>query len=300
MRSIYYAMILEFDSMVGVYMDTLDDAGIANNTILIVTSDHGDMNMEHQQFYKMVQYDASARVPLVIRLPPGSAAVGNPFVTAPTSHVDLFPTIMDFAQVPGSSRPSCLQGESLAPFLAPKTVPNTGLAAAGGSDGAAGEPQPQLAVTGTSTSPRRAFNVIQFHGCDIAMSWFSIVDGTYKYTVFGTGEQHPPQLFNMLADPGEDQNIAATEPATIKRLDAWLRTVVDYPAVAMDVAQYNHDSLSLWVNSTKDWKSVAAKSRWKASFDVDTNASIAAISEYVANPAAIKECRNSKTWPKAD
>ena len=68
-RSIYYAMILEFDNMVGAYMDAIEEAGATDNTVLIVTSDHGDMNMEHQQFYKMVQYDASARVPLIIRMP---------------------------------------------------------------------------------------------------------------------------------------------------------------------------------------------------------------------------------------
>lgn len=62
-RSIYYAMIAEFDGMVGRYVQTVEDA------VIIVTSDHGDMNMERQQFYKMVQYDASARVPLVIKTP---------------------------------------------------------------------------------------------------------------------------------------------------------------------------------------------------------------------------------------
>ena len=55
-------MISEFDAMVGEYVETVEAAGATGNTIFIVTSDHGDMNMEHQQFYKMVQYDASSRV----------------------------------------------------------------------------------------------------------------------------------------------------------------------------------------------------------------------------------------------
>lgn len=261
--------------MVGKYMDTLDKAGVADNTVLIVTSDHGDMNMEHQQFYKMVQYEASARVPLIIRLPPGSPAVGSPFVTLPTSHVDLFPTIMDLASVPAADRPTVLQGESLAPLLGPKAA--------------------QAARRG---SPRkRAFNVIQFHGCDIAMSWFSIVDGTYKYTVFGSGKQHPPQLFNLLTDPGENTDISQSEPAAIARLDALLKTVVDYPSVATDVATYNHASLADWVKSTPTWKTVVATQRWKASFDVDTNASIAAIEHYLAAPPQITKCRSAAVWP---
>ena len=52
-RSIYYAMIAEFDSMVGEYVQTIKDAGVWEQTVLIVTSDHGDMQMEKQQFCKL-------------------------------------------------------------------------------------------------------------------------------------------------------------------------------------------------------------------------------------------------------
>lgn len=283
-RSIYYAMILEFDSMVGAYMDVLDETKLTDNTILIVTSDHGDMNMEHQQFYKMVQYDASARVPLVIRMPPGSPAAANAFVKFPTSHLDLFPTIMDLAQVPVSHRPSVLQGESLAPFL--PSTPATRTPA-----------MELLDESGQSPTKRRAFSVIQFHGCDIAMSWFSIVDGTYKYNIFGSGAQHPAQLFNMLDDPEENNNIAAKEVATVKRLDALMRTVVDYPSVALDVANYNHESLATWINNTANWKTIIAGGRWKVPFNINTAASIKAIETYIAAPPQINKCRGSNTWP---
>merc|ERR1711968_88706 len=65
-RAKYYAMIAEWDAMVGQYMDAVKESGVWNETVFIVTSDHGDMQMEHQQFYKMVPYDASASVPMVI------------------------------------------------------------------------------------------------------------------------------------------------------------------------------------------------------------------------------------------
>ena len=58
-------MIAEFDAMVGKYVDTVKAAGVWEQTVTIVTSDHGDMQMEHQQFYKMSAYEASTRVPLV-------------------------------------------------------------------------------------------------------------------------------------------------------------------------------------------------------------------------------------------
>lgn len=275
-----YAMILEFDAMVGKYIDAIQEAGVAENTVLIVTSDHGDMQMEHQQFYKMVQYDASARVPLVVRMPPGSPPALTQFVTQPTSHVDLFPTIMDLAQVPAARRPSVLQGQSLAPFLNP-ALPSP----------------PSAGMERDHSISHRPFNVIQFHGCDIAMSWFSIVDRQYKYVVFGTGEQHAAQLFDILADPGEDNNVALQLPAEVKRLDGLLRSVVDYPQVAMEVATYNHASLTLWTNHTTDWKSTIAQHRWKVGFDLDPNASIAAMERYLAAPAGITPCRGSPTWP---
>ena len=53
-RRIYYAMIAEFDAMVGAYVDAVDDAGMADDTVFLVVSDHGDMQMEHQQYYKPV------------------------------------------------------------------------------------------------------------------------------------------------------------------------------------------------------------------------------------------------------
>ena len=62
----YYAMIAEYDDMVGEYLRTLKDTGLKASTVVMLSSDHGDMQMQHQQFYKMSAYEASARVPLVI------------------------------------------------------------------------------------------------------------------------------------------------------------------------------------------------------------------------------------------
>ena len=84
-RRVYYAMIAEFDDMVGAYMDAVRAvAGAWERTVWIVTSDHGDMQMEHRQFYKMVPREASASVPMVIS--DGRRPLAAPrVVTAPTS-----------------------------------------------------------------------------------------------------------------------------------------------------------------------------------------------------------------------
>merc|ERR1719223_1661225 len=103
-RAVYLAMIAEFDAMVGQYVQAVKDAGKFNNTVFIVTSDHGDMQMEHRQFYKMVPYDASSRVPMVIM--DGRKPRQSPLVTkAVTQLIDIYPTVLSYAGVPQDKWP---------------------------------------------------------------------------------------------------------------------------------------------------------------------------------------------------
>mmetsp|Transcript_22059 Transcript_22059/g.71021 ORF Transcript_22059/g.71021 Transcript_22059/m.71021 type:complete len:252 (-) Transcript_22059:609-1364(-) len=104
-RAVYYAMIAEYDAIVGRYVDELWDN---SSTVFVVTSDHGDHQMEHQATYKMSPYDASASVPLVIA-PLGLTTV----VTIPTQLVDLKPTVLDIA---GLAAPDDADGLSLLPL----------------------------------------------------------------------------------------------------------------------------------------------------------------------------------------
>eukprot|EP01083_Nonionella_stella_P207531 753818_1 len=65
-RAHYYANVAEYDSMIGDLIQAVNQSGVLDNTWFIATSDHGDMKMEHQQFYKMVFWDSSSRVPSII------------------------------------------------------------------------------------------------------------------------------------------------------------------------------------------------------------------------------------------
>jgi len=264
-RAVYYAMITEFDAMVGEYVSTVEAAGATDNTIFIVTSDHGDMNMEHQQFYKMVQYDASCRVPLIISSPWTTQS----FVTSPTHAIDLFPTIAEMAGMTRKEMPAVIDGQSLVPFLH--------------GNKSAGLGHTSIAVS-------------QFHGCNIAMSWYLAMDGRYKYVVFGTGKEVPPQLFDLKNDVGEQVNLAATMPDIVKQLDAKLRAVVDYEAVSTDVADYNQLSFKAWMGRTPDWKQAMVDLRWKTPFTVNQNASIAAIENWLAAPPKVEACRDTLIW----
>merc|ERR1739844_460916 len=111
--AVYLATIVEFDAMVGEYIAAVEDSGKYHNTVFIVTSDHGDMKMEHRQFYKMAQYDASSRVPMVIM--DGRQPLEVRKITeAKTSLVDIYPTVLTYAGLPRERWPM-LDGTALQP-----------------------------------------------------------------------------------------------------------------------------------------------------------------------------------------
>ena len=107
----YYAFCTQLDAEVGVLLDGLDRLGVADNTIVIFLSDHGDMLGEHGMFYKGVMYEASVRTPFVIRWPGVTKAR---VVGTPVMHLDLVPTILRAA---GIDVPENLPGRDLRPLL---------------------------------------------------------------------------------------------------------------------------------------------------------------------------------------
>jgi arylsulfatase A-like enzyme len=114
----YYASISFMDAQVGRVVDALERHGLADDTIIVFTSDHGYHVGEHGLWQKMSLFEESARVPLVI-VAPGRAHAGG-VATAPVSQVDLFPTLAALCDVPA---PDTLQGQSLVPMLADAAVP---------------------------------------------------------------------------------------------------------------------------------------------------------------------------------
>jgi arylsulfatase A-like enzyme len=107
----YWGMCSLVDSAVGQILDTLERTGLAENTIVVFTSDHGDMMSSHNMMGKGVMYEESTRVPMLIRTP-GQTAQQR--VTIPISHVDLVPTLLDLMNQP---RPDHLEGDTLRPAM---------------------------------------------------------------------------------------------------------------------------------------------------------------------------------------
>jgi choline-sulfatase len=80
------------DDHVGVVLDALAERGLADDTVVVVTSDHGDMLGERGLWYKMAPFEGSIRVPLIVHAPPRFAPRR---VREPVSLLDLAPTLVE-------------------------------------------------------------------------------------------------------------------------------------------------------------------------------------------------------------
>ncbi len=108
----YYASITFADAQLGRILDALDETGLAKNTIVLFTSDHGYHMGEHGHWQKTTLFENAARVPLIIA-GPGVTARGKS-TRAPAEMTDFYPTL---AELCGLEAPPYLSGVSLAPVL---------------------------------------------------------------------------------------------------------------------------------------------------------------------------------------
>ncbi|WP_276256556.1 sulfatase-like hydrolase/transferase [Halomontanus rarus] len=95
-RKRYYTEITHLDNSIGCLLDLLEEEGLAEDTIVVVTSDHGEMNGCHGLFDKGRFYEESIRVPLAVR---GPGIDNGRRIEAPVSAIDLFPTLCDLCDV---------------------------------------------------------------------------------------------------------------------------------------------------------------------------------------------------------
>jgi arylsulfatase A-like enzyme len=94
----YYGMVGQLDHNIGRLLDALDELALTDDTLVIMTTDHGEMLGEHQQIFKgPVHYDGLLRVPLIVRGPgvPAGAVIEEPVGT-----IDLAPTMLRAAGLP--------------------------------------------------------------------------------------------------------------------------------------------------------------------------------------------------------
>lgn len=112
LRANYYGLVTQVDHAVGRILAALESSGQAGNTIVVYTSDHGDMLGDHALMQKGVFYEQATRVPLLVRVPwltPPATAIDAPF-----SQIDLMPTLLELL---GRGVPAGLDGKSWADRL---------------------------------------------------------------------------------------------------------------------------------------------------------------------------------------
>ncbi len=169
-RRAYYALVTYVDRKVGELLDVLAATGLAEDTVVIFTSDHGDMLGEKGMVQKRTFYEWSSRVPLIVRFPDGAHA--DTTHPEPVNLVDLLPTLCDLAGVAESDRLP-VDGRSLIGLL-----------------------------DGSDSGERVTFS--EYHSQGAHAPCFMVRQGRYKYVhIYG----HDQQLFDLAIDPGEWQNL---------------------------------------------------------------------------------------------
>lgn len=180
----YLASISFMDAQVGRVTSALERLGLADNTIIVFTSDHGYHMGEHGLWQKMSLFEESARVPLLIVAPRVTTA--GTVNTAPISQVDLFPTLANLCQV---SAPDNLQGQDLTPLLTDPQQQGRGWAL--------------TQVTRSRRSADRSGNETYFG--------YSLRTTRWRYTEWDGGEAGR-ELYDHQSDPRELVNLA-TDPS---------------------------------------------------------------------------------------
>lgn len=249
----YAVGIQHIDRVIGRILRELDRRGVLNNTIVILTSDHGEQLGEHDLFdHNNSLYRIVLHVPLVIHDPRSDLVEGH--VDRVVSLRNVGATILDMVGVnPAANN---IGGRSLARFWAgkvdsaaalaanqlaadtgaPDASPTVGEDAEAGTGDAQQAPKP-LHLTGAipDQAPDTAFSNVD-RGSDnnawFPISWgpamYSLMDSTYHYIVNGDGSE---ELYDVRQDPAELHNLAydAAMRPIVLRFRAGIRTLAPRP-----------------------------------------------------------------------
>lgn len=181
----YLACVAAVDACIGTVVDAVERNGLADNTIIVVTSDHGwDMGQKNYLF-KNTLWEDSTHVPMIIRAP--GISVAGTQTRQPVSLIDLYPTLVDLCDLEGNTRKNSqgapLDGFSMRPLL---EDPQAGKWA--GPDGA---------LTMRFAGPRN-------NGKPLKQHWAYRTE-RYRYILYNDGNE---ELYDHHNDPHEWRNLA--------------------------------------------------------------------------------------------
>lgn len=187
LRAIYLGLVAEVDFHIGRVLDWLDETGQRDDTLVIVTADHGEMLGDKGQWGKETVFDPAYQVPLIVRNPRQRQQSKVP-ASALTESVDVAPTILDWIGLPV---PAAMDGQSLLPLMAGDVV--------GARDAAFAEID--LSHPVRPTRFQKFWNLGELR-CNAAI----LRELRWKYVHFNGGV--PSMLFDLEADPHEATDLA--------------------------------------------------------------------------------------------
>jgi arylsulfatase A-like enzyme len=199
-RQGYYGNVEFIDEQIGRILETLEKRGWLEQTLIVFTSDHGDMTGDHHLWRKSYAYESSAHIPMALRWPQGlvSAKRGQ-VLSQPVELRDIFPTFLDAA---GSEPQAKLDGRSLLTLL-------------------------------RGAQPEWRDHIDLEHGVCYSQenNWNGFTDGKTKYNYHAFhGEE---QLFRLDQDPHELHDLSG-DPAASAELRKWRQRLVDHLSVRGD------------------------------------------------------------------
>jgi len=203
----YYAKVTMVDDNVGRLLQQVESMGLADDTIIVFTADHGNMLGDHGRWFKGVMYEGSSRIPLMIKAPRRSAWAAQfnrgKVVNELVENIDVMPTLMEMIGRPLPSGPG-FQGASLVNLAAGKeTAWKTAIFAERGS-------------------------------MMIRTARYKLIKNQERDVRKGNGEY---ELYDLVKDPGEDVNLindpaCASVAAELKaRLQAWQKDCPSPPVI---------------------------------------------------------------------
>lgn len=219
----YAASITHIDSMIGVFLGTLREHKLLDDTLIVFTSDHGDNLFDHGTFAKGDFFRGSANIPFIVR-PPRSwdrffaFTRGTVDRTTPVGLMDVMPTILEAC---GIAVPDSVQGSSLAPLL-------RGEAAA-----------------------------FRAYTCGVCGSVYGVSDGATKYMWFG--DEDLELLFDLRQDPTDSHDVSGDPhyrealAANRRRLIGWLEEHGDPHAEAGKLKPIAYDWQLDKAHATTSW-----------------------------------------------
>eukprot|EP01084_Bolivina_argentea_P249237 417132_1 len=202
----YFATCAELDYRMGRIINKLKSyPALYENTLIVFTSDHGELHLEHLQVEKQSLYEGSARVPLIVS---GPNIAPNQLIGNFTSLLDIFPTFLDTANISYKNPiyPKNLNGYSLSTFFNWSWIDNS---------------------NGGGTRPNYVFS--EYHGESSNNGQFMLRQNEYKLILYATNSpfnNYKPQLFNINNDPNEIKNIADNNKDIVKNMTNIINSIL--------------------------------------------------------------------------